>query len=85
MVMRCNEVKLREFPIYLISCGQTCFDGSHQSIRFMTLEQATTCIKSCASQMDARYGKTVFDEWAMISLAQNFSDCGKEFQPNNPL
>jgi hypothetical protein len=83
--MRCNEVKLREFPkaiffgasgiekfgIYLVSCGQTCFAGGRQSIRFMTLEQATTCIKSCASQMDVRYGKTVFDEWAVISLAQN--------------
>jgi len=28
-------------------------------------------IKSCAEQMDARYKKTVFDEWAVISLADN--------------
>jgi hypothetical protein len=36
----------------------------------MTLEQATKLIKSCAAQMDARYQKTVFDEWAIISLAE---------------
>ena len=37
----------------------------------MTLKEAATCIKSCASQMNAYYGKTVFDEWAVISLVQN--------------
>jgi len=36
----------------------------------MTLDQATKLIKSCAAQMDARYQKTVFDEWAIISLAE---------------
>ena len=35
----------------------------------MTLDQATKLIKSCAEQMDARYQKTVFDEWAIILLA----------------
>lgn len=35
----------------------------------MTLDQATKLIKVCAEQMDARYQKTVFDEWAIISLA----------------
>jgi hypothetical protein len=35
----------------------------------MTLDQATELIKSCAGQMDARYKKVVFDEWAVISLA----------------
>jgi hypothetical protein len=34
----------------------------------MTLDQATKLIKSCAEQMDARYKKTVFDEWAIISV-----------------
>ncbi len=34
----------------------------------MTVDQATKLIKSCAEQMDARYQKTVFDEWAVISL-----------------
>jgi hypothetical protein len=35
----------------------------------MTLEQATKLIKSCADQMTARYGKTVFDEWAVVLLS----------------
>ncbi len=36
----------------------------------MTLEQATQLINTCAAQMNARYKQTVFDEWAIISLAQ---------------
>jgi hypothetical protein len=35
----------------------------------MRLDQATELIKACAAQMDARYGRVVFDEWAIISLA----------------
>ena len=35
----------------------------------MRIDQAVEHIKTCASQMDARYRKTVFDEWAIISLA----------------
>jgi len=35
----------------------------------MTLDQATDLIKSCAEQMNARYEKVVFDEWAVVSLA----------------
>ena len=34
----------------------------------MTLDQAVKEIKFCAGQMDARYRKTVFDEWAVVSL-----------------
>jgi hypothetical protein len=37
----------------------------------MTLDEAKTLIKACAGQMDTQYGKTVFDEWAVISLAEN--------------
>jgi hypothetical protein len=37
----------------------------------MTLNQASTLIKSCADQMNARYQKPVFDEWAVISLLEN--------------
>ncbi len=37
----------------------------------MTLDEAKTLIKMCAAQMDAHYGKTVFDEWAVVSLAEN--------------
>jgi hypothetical protein len=35
----------------------------------MTLDQAKKLISSCARQMDAPYKKVVFDEWAIISLA----------------
>ena len=35
----------------------------------MTLDQATKLIESCAGQMDARYKKVVFDEWAVVSLS----------------
>ena len=37
----------------------------------MKLEQATKLIKSCAEEMDSRYKKVVFDEWAIISLVDN--------------
>ena len=37
----------------------------------MTLEEVATHITSCANQMNARYGGVVFDEWAVISLAEN--------------
>jgi hypothetical protein len=37
----------------------------------MTLDEAKTRIKACVTQMDAHYGKTVFDEWAVVSLAEN--------------
>ncbi|HPC62158.1 MAG TPA: hypothetical protein PKX23_15965 [Verrucomicrobiota bacterium] len=37
----------------------------------MTLEQATALIQNCAGQMNARYGKVVFDEWAVVALAAN--------------
>jgi hypothetical protein len=35
----------------------------------MTLDQATELIKTCAEQMNARYKRFVFDEWAVVSLA----------------
>ena len=37
----------------------------------MTLDEAISSIKACAGRMDQRYGKVVFDEWAIISLAEN--------------
>jgi hypothetical protein len=36
----------------------------------MTLEEISKAIKHCAEQMNARYKKIVFDEWAVVSLAQ---------------
>jgi hypothetical protein len=37
----------------------------------MTLEQITSQINLCAEKMNARYGKVVFDEWAIVSLADH--------------
>ena len=37
----------------------------------MTIEQAIKQIKLCAEQMDARYQKVVFDEWAVISVGES--------------
>jgi len=37
----------------------------------MRLDQATELTKSCAEQMNARYKKVVFDEWAIVSLADH--------------
>jgi hypothetical protein len=37
----------------------------------MTLDEVISHIKSCAKEMDARYGRPVFDEWAVISLLEN--------------
>jgi len=37
----------------------------------MTLDETKKRIKACAAQMNAHYGKTVFDEWAVVSLAEN--------------
>ncbi len=37
----------------------------------MTLDDLAAKIKNCALQMNTRYGGTVFDEWAVVSLAEN--------------
>lgn len=37
----------------------------------MTLDEVKNLIKDCAAQMNTRYGKPVFDEWAVVSLAEN--------------
>src|SRR5215831_6050131 len=43
----------------------------HKPFFIMTLEQVTKLIKSCAEQMNARYGRVVFDEWAVVSFAEH--------------
>jgi hypothetical protein len=40
----------------------------HNFCRTMQLQEAIREIKSCAEQMNARYGREVFDEWAIVSL-----------------
>jgi len=37
----------------------------------MTLDEICGSIRACASQMNARYGSVVFDEWAIVSLERN--------------
>jgi len=37
----------------------------------MTLDKAKKLIKSCDEQMHARYSRPVFDEWAIVSFADN--------------
>jgi hypothetical protein len=37
----------------------------------MTLDVITTLVKTCSEQMNSRYGSAVFDEWAVVSLAEN--------------
>ncbi|HEX4343838.1 MAG TPA: hypothetical protein VH255_10625 [Verrucomicrobiae bacterium] len=37
----------------------------------MTVEEALKHVKKCADTMNSRYGSTVFDEWAIISLLHN--------------
>jgi hypothetical protein len=69
--------KPKRFPapaqqIYcLVSGAPICFHQAVKGIPLMTLNEAVNQVKACAKQMDARYGQTVFDEWAVISLAEN--------------
>lgn len=37
----------------------------------MTLDQVTKQIRQCSQKMNDLYGRTVFDEWVVISLAQH--------------
>jgi hypothetical protein len=37
----------------------------------MTFDEIGGLIKACAEQMKVRYGGVVFDEWAVVSLAEN--------------
>jgi len=51
----------------------------------MRLDQATELIKTCAEQMNARYKKFVFDEWAAVSLAGCRARVMAYFGPRPPL
>jgi hypothetical protein len=37
----------------------------------MRLDQATKLIEACSQQMNARYRRPVFDEWAVVSVNEN--------------
>lgn len=49
----------------------------------MTLDETTKSIKRCADQMNARYKKVVFDEWAVVSLAHKKSRILDYIGPRN--
>jgi hypothetical protein len=49
----------------------------------MTLEEASKLMKQCANEMNARYKKTVFDEWAIVSLLQKKSRILNYIGPRN--
>jgi hypothetical protein len=49
----------------------------------MNLDQLTKAIKQCAEQMNSRYKKVVFDEWAIVSLAQKKSRILNYLGPRN--
>ena len=49
----------------------------------MNLEQVTKLIKRCAEQMNSRYKKVVFDEWAVVSLAHRKSRILNYLGPRN--
>jgi hypothetical protein len=36
----------------------------------MTLSETMVAIRACAAQMNLQYGKTVFDEWVVVSLQE---------------
>ena len=49
----------------------------------MTLEELTKSIKHCSEQMNARYRKVVFDEWAIVSLLHKKSRILNYLGPRN--
>jgi hypothetical protein len=49
----------------------------------MTLDETFGEIKTCAKHMDSRYGKTVFDEWAIVSLVENKANVLAYLGPRN--
>jgi hypothetical protein len=44
---------------------------AEQQTNFMTLEETEKNIQTCAKQMNDRYGRVVFDEWAIVSLIEH--------------
>jgi hypothetical protein len=52
----------------LVSWHQTCSALARPTKTIMTLDEASFSIRACVDQMNARYTKTVFDEWAVVSF-----------------
>jgi hypothetical protein len=49
----------------------------------MNVEQASKLIKRCSDQMNSRYKRVVFDEWAVVSLAHKRSRILHYLGPRN--
>ncbi len=49
----------------------------------MNLEEATNLAKQCSEQMNSRYKRVVFDEWAIVSLAHKKSRILSYMGPRN--
>jgi hypothetical protein len=49
----------------------------------MTIEEVSKLITRCAGEMDARYKKVVFDEWAVVNVAQKKSRILNYLGPRN--
>jgi hypothetical protein len=58
-------------------------ESSFNERRIMTLEESSKLIKNCADQMNARYKRVVFDEWAVVSLAHKKSRILNYLGPRN--
>ena len=57
------------FPLFLGPGTASFYGPIFKVFSYDTRDQAKTLISACARQMDAQYQKVVFDEWAIISLA----------------
>jgi hypothetical protein len=79
-----GAVKFLDFHFRLFPGGKPAL-LCDQRIHIMTLEEAKNLIRTCASQMDSRYGRTVFDEWAVVSLAENKARVLIYFGPRNDV
>jgi hypothetical protein len=49
----------------------------------MTIEEISKLIKRCAEQMNSRYQKVVFDEWAIVNIAHKKSRIFHYIGPRN--
>ena len=49
----------------------------------LNLDEAMRAVRQCATQMDAEYGATVFDEWVLVSLQPQQPRILNYFGPRN--
>jgi hypothetical protein len=51
----------------------------------MTLDETIRLVRGCAKEMNDRYGKSVFDEWAIVSLLQHHARILAYVGPRNDV